>query len=131
MSIHTETQEGFSAAELLITLFIGALFLIAGSQLYITVINEGRYSDRQTVASTASLAHLNRLIDNAVLYPTTCASLPVTYNTNWAYGPYDFLTFQITYACPDATNFPDVRKLTIKGTNEGVSASHATYYIEP
>lgn len=124
-------QAGFSAAELLITLFIGTIFLIAGTQLYITVLNQSTTSDRQSVASSAALAQLNLRTNNIQLYPTTCASLPASQTAYYPYGPYDILQFDFNASCPDATNFPSLRKLTVKATHEGVSASHATFYVQP
>lgn len=45
-------QQGFSAVELLITLFIGVIFLLAGYQLYIFVTTNAAATYRQSKASS-------------------------------------------------------------------------------
>lgn len=52
-------QNGFSAAELLITLFIAALFLITGYQLYAYVARDGADSAQAARASTVAYQYLN------------------------------------------------------------------------
>lgn len=49
--IDTSDQSGFSAVELLITLLVAAIFLIAGYQLWIQVIDDGARAERDALAS--------------------------------------------------------------------------------
>ena len=44
---HNSNQSGFSAVELLITLFIASLFLLSGYQLYLVVIKDGGEARQQ------------------------------------------------------------------------------------
>lgn len=50
-------QSGFSAVELLVSLFVAAMFLSAGYQLYSIVIKNGGETRAQSTAS--SIAFLN------------------------------------------------------------------------
>lgn len=62
-------QQGFSAIELLITLFIGALFLFAGYQLYSYVTRSGFEAARQSAASSIAYTYLRQ---NENTPPSTC-----------------------------------------------------------
>jgi hypothetical protein len=57
MSNHHSTQSGFSAVELLISLFIAAAFIATGYQLYSVVIQNG--SDARQEAQANNIAYQN------------------------------------------------------------------------
>lgn len=67
-------QHGFSAVELLITLFIATIFLIAGYQIWGEVMGAGTKSDYLAKASNISYDYLRRYS----IQPAKCAvSTPV------------------------------------------------------
>jgi hypothetical protein len=125
------SQDGFSAAELLITLFIGTVFLIAGAQLYTAVSDQTSNSNRKAQLSSASLTYLNLFVNNKETRPTTCGSLPENYSADWPFSETgDIIHYDFTIACPDSINLPNLRSFTVKASRNGVSATHATYYDE-
>lgn len=58
MIARLEDQRGFSAAELLIALFIGAAFILTSYQLYSIVVQDGSDSRTQAVASNVAYEQL-------------------------------------------------------------------------
>lgn len=74
-------QSGFSAVELLITLFVAAAFLIAGYQLFNVVIKDGGETRAEAKASNIAYDYLRRY-SNAATNPctsqTALANLPIT-----------------------------------------------------
>lgn len=100
-------NQGFSAVELLITLFIASVFIIAGYQLWIQVVRAGTESDQLARASNVSYDYLRKNISSACPTSTT---QPITIdglsNTNVA----------ITVTCP-YTSIPALSSLRkIKST---------------
>jgi prepilin-type N-terminal cleavage/methylation domain-containing protein len=61
----TAHLHGFSAVELLITLFIGSIFLIAGYQLWIQVVKSGNESSQFAKASNIAHDYLRRNTETA------------------------------------------------------------------
>jgi prepilin-type N-terminal cleavage/methylation domain-containing protein len=53
-------ESGFSAVELLITLFIAALFLVAGYQLYNLILQDGGQTRAQSKANNVVYDYLKR-----------------------------------------------------------------------
>ena len=79
----SRVQSGFSAVELLITLFIAAAFLISGYQLYTAVIKDGGEARIQTRANNVANDYLQRYKSSAanpcsVITPFAAQSIPVT-----------------------------------------------------
>lgn len=76
-------SNGFSAVELLITLFIAAAFLISGYQLYAVVIKDGGEARMQSSASNVATDYLQRYKSSAtnpctVQTPLTDSAIAVT-----------------------------------------------------
>lgn len=63
-------SSGFSAVELLITLFIAAIIVFAGYQLYATIIKDANDARNRSVASNIAYDNL-RLISSQVTQPCT------------------------------------------------------------
>lgn len=74
MTQHHFDQNGFSAAELLITLFIGAVFLISGYQLYAFVARDGAESAQAATASTIAYKYLTSTIADKTFTKRPCSS---------------------------------------------------------
>lgn len=54
------TQAGFSAVELLITIFIAAAFVASGYQLYVAVVRNGADARNQTTASNVAYSYIRQ-----------------------------------------------------------------------
>ncbi len=104
---HTNSlKNGFTAVELLITLFIASIFLFSGYQLYTQVTRDGKEAGQmaklsgllneksQTASSTVTAA-----------YPSGCvaASEGTTTNTEQVSG-VGSVTFTTTISCPQGTS---------------------------
>lgn len=74
MKQDTSSQSGFSAVELLITLFIAALFLIAGFQLYAYVKRNGVEAEQMARASNIAYQNLRTVASNTTYVKTPCSA---------------------------------------------------------
>lgn len=54
-ALHSKSTDGFTAVELLITLFIAAVFIMTGYQLYSVIMNDGSTAKYQ--AKSANIAY--------------------------------------------------------------------------
>jgi len=107
-------QQGFSAVELLITLFIAALFIIGANQLYIYVITNGEDANQRTRASNIGYQYLQskkpavaQMCPNASPPVQTFSNVPVSGLTN--------VTIIVTASCPytsTATSQDPLRNIT-------------------
>lgn len=91
-------QEGFSAVELLITLFIAVAFITTGYQLYSIVINDGGEVRARTRASNIAYDNLRRYIPQttdpcSVFTPTPAATIPANSGLQNA-------TINVVVSCP-------------------------------
>jgi len=72
----SRAQSGFTAVELLVTLFVAAAFIIAGYQLFNVVIKDGGETRAQSTAANTAYAYLRQYADSAT---NPCApSTPLT-----------------------------------------------------
>lgn len=110
----SDTQSGFTAAELLITLIIAAVFVLAGYQLYSIVINDGAEAQYQAVASNEAYNQLRQLSETPSREPCGAStqqsftkSIPglpgtprIDISTNCPYGAGGVarITTKVTYA---------------------------------
>lgn len=69
-------EAGFSAVELLITLFIAAIFVATGYQLYSVIISNGNEANQRSVASTIAYDNLRRYAPQATNPCTTVTPTP-------------------------------------------------------
>lgn len=129
MSRKRYTDEGFSAVELLITLFIAAIFIISGYQLWSEVQSSGAASDQQARASNAGYEYLRRYTSQ----PQTCAvSTPVN-NVALSVTGLPGATVTVKITCPYGTSSttPAVKLITSTvsygSTGNQGSVSHAVY----
>lgn len=80
-------EDGFSAAELLITLFIASLFLIAGYQLYSYVLQDGQEASQMSKASNIAYQYLRSTAADDTYVQSPCStttqpgSQPLSSNT--------------------------------------------------
>lgn len=128
------TQEGFTAVELLITLFIAATFLFAGYQLYIQVTRDGKIAG--TTAKISNLAY-EKMRSNVTTvsadYPGGCVSASQSTTTSTQEVPgVGNVSFVTTISCPYGTaTAADLFLVRVKATytlyNEQKELEHATY----
>lgn len=123
--ISSAHQAGFSAVELLITLFIAVIFLAAGHQMYTNIIRDSSEVRQRAQASSIAYDYLQRYAATA---PQPCASstplsnvaVPATHE-----GLND-VRVSIQYSCPPAST----RLARVQATvnyGQGRSVVHAMY----
>jgi Tfp pilus assembly protein PilE len=97
----TSDQKGFSAVELLITLFIAVAFIATGYQLYTIIIKDGGEARMRARASNIAYDNLRRYTPQAtdpcsVFTPTPAPSIPSGSGLSNA-------SITITVTCPYTT----------------------------
>jgi Tfp pilus assembly protein PilV len=113
---HYSTQSGFSAVELLITLFIAAAFIGTGTQIYSVVIQNSDEARTRAKASNIAYENLQRYAPKATNPCTSLAANPtptipadsgltntaISVNTTCPYGatPTSKVTVSVKYDTP-------------------------------
>lgn len=131
-----KSEQGFTAIELLITLFVAAIFLFAGYQLYTQVIKDGSNADRNAELSSAAYERMRKTaLSASAAAPTGCAasSESVTTTTEPVTGIGN-VTFKVTVDCPYSTtpgNLTDIFLIKVEASyNDGGTTrkvEHATF----
>lgn len=125
-------HSGFSAIELLITIFVAAAFLAAGYQLYATIVRNGSTTRNQTTASNVAYDYMRRYSAQAVnpcVASTPVNNLTITDSTL----PSSFLnlspTITVTLSCPyGGTSGTTMVTSSVKyGLSNPQTIQHATY----
>lgn len=131
----TPSQQGFSAVELLITLFIAAIFVISGYQLYTIAFKNSTEANQQAQAANLGYEYLRK---NTTGSDTTCsaaAEADITPQSPPAPAAFSYpgLSQPKIYKkvdCPFGTTL-NIAKITIRvtyATGSGTKeVSHATY----
>jgi Tfp pilus assembly protein PilV len=123
---------GFSAIELLITIFVAAAFLAAGYQLYSAVLRYGADTRNQTTASNIAYDYLRRYSSQATNPCTVVTPVPApTIPTPPAGGvalPSPSITASITcpYGTANGTSLVSVT-VTYGYTSPQKQVQHAVY----
>lgn len=122
---YTNKQSGFSAVELLITLFIAAAFLISGYQLYAVVIKDGGEARMKSNAANAAVDYLQRYKSFAT-NPCT-AQAPLTDSAITVAGITN-VTVSVALSCPyTATTSVSKILVTLKYGNPQQTITNSTY----
>lgn len=102
MSAPSSSQAGFSAVELLITIFIAAAFAAAGYQLYVAVVRDGSDARNQATASNLAYQYLRQYSPLATNPCTTITPTPAmpTDPQYASLGPADTVEISATITCP-------------------------------
>ena len=121
-----KNSNGFTAVELLVTLFIAVIFLIAGYTLYVTIIRDSGGALQQTQASNLAYDYMRRYAANATspctANPPLSSATPTASDNN---PPNARVTVAIT--CPDSTR-PTLSLVTVTVTyGTGEALTHAIY----
>ena len=118
-------QSGFTAVELLITLFIAAAFLTSGYQLYSLIIKDGGETRSQARASNIAYDYLQRYKSNAT---SPCiAQTPLT-DSSVVVADLSNVTVSVVVTCPydSATSISKIL-VTVKYNVPQQIVSSATY----
>ena len=118
-------QSGFSAIELLITLFIAAAFLMSGYQLYDVIMKDGGETSAKTRASNVTYDYLQRYKPSAT-NPCT-AQTPLT-NSSITVSNLSSVTVTVAITCP-YSSITSLSKIlvTVKYNTPQQTVSNATY----
>lgn len=116
-----ESSEGFSAVELLITLFIAAAFLFTGYQLYRTITADSTQARMQSRASNAAYDFLQQAKLSAT---STCAASNTT--TTPTVDKLVDVSLNIEVTCP-YTEIPSISKIVVTLTH-GLSNDRQKVY---
>lgn len=118
-------QSGFTAIELLITLFVAAAFLVSGYQLYSVVIKDGGQTRAQAKASNVAYDYLRRYSNTAT---NPCTTINPEINTSVSVAGLSAVTVSVAITCPYAsvTTLSKV-DVTVKYNNPEQTIKYASY----
>lgn len=120
-------QSGFTAVELLVTLFVAAAFIIAGYQLFNVVIKDGGETRAKSTASNTAYNYLRQYSDSAT---NPCSSLTPLTNQPVTVAGLSSVTVTVTIACAQ-TDAPSLSKVdVILSYNNPQQTSHYTTYVD-
>jgi len=121
-------EAGFSAVELLITLFIAAAFLATGYQLYSIIIEDGGNARTQAKASNIAYDFLRRYTPNAT-NPCTPSTPSATIPAGSLPSPS---SATVTISCPGTlgTNTVSKVQVTITYGSPAQQVIHAIFVTE-
>lgn len=122
---------GFTAVELLITLFVAAAFLVAGYQLFNVVITDGGNTRAESAAGNVAYDYLRRYTDSAT---NPCApAAPIT-GQPVAIDGFDELeaSVSVVITCPqtDATTISQVEATVNYGVGDDAKLVKYTTYVD-
>lgn len=124
--IKKSQQSGFTAVELLVTLFVAALFLTAGYQLYSLIIQDGAETRAQARATNITYDYLKRY-ESFVTNPCTAPPNPVN-NASIEVANLNDVTMTVAITCPYGAS-STISKISATVTyNDGRTLTEATYY---
>lgn len=104
------SQSGFTAVELLITLFVAAAFLIAGYQLFNVIIKDGGQARAESRAGNVAYDYLRRYSPQAV---NPCvASTPLT-NSSVAIDGLSNVSISVVISCPPGLTVSGLSKIEV------------------
>ncbi len=124
MIIHRK-QSGFTAVELLITLFVAAAFLVTGYQLYALIIKDSGNARAQARAANVAYDYIRQYSPSA---GNPCvASTPVS-NAPITVSGLQHVTVTVTYTCPYSST-PTITKVDaiVYYNSPQQSVEYATY----
>ena len=110
----TDTQAGFSAVELLISLFIAVAFIGAGYQLYAVIVKDG--SDARNQSRASSIAYENlRTYSAQATTPCSVISPASQALPNTGANALPSATMYVNITCPYGTSDP-TSKISVRVT---------------
>ena len=124
-------QKGFTAVELLITLFVAAAFLATGFQLYTVIIKSGGDSRQMSVASNAAYTNLRELATANPVCSTTPATTtgPLT-GTAGLTNPIITKTTSAPHGCPWTNDVMKVEVVIAYGPSSNRQEVRHALYVQ-
>lgn len=124
--IKERLQAGFSAVELLITLFIAAAFIGTGYQLYSVIIDDGSEARLRASASNAAYSLLRKYSPQAT---NPCTAVTATPTPTLPSGTtLTNSVVSVTFACPFGTTSSTTKvTVSVKYGNPQQEVIHGTY----
>jgi len=123
--MHSSRQSGFTAVELLITLFVAAAFLVSGYQLYNLIIRDGGQARADARASNVAYDYLRRY-SASVTAPCTSSS-PLN-NAPVSIAGLSNVTVSVDISCPyAATTSISKVDVTVNYNSPQQTMKYATY----
>ena len=121
-------QSGFTAVELLVTLFVAAAFLIASYQLFNLVVKDGGATRSQSRAANIAYDYLRRYSATSTTFPCTVSS-PLSNKALSVDGLAD-VKISVTVSClPNASSSLSKVEVAITYNNPPQTIKYATYTI--
>ncbi len=95
--MNAKKQSGFTAVELLVTLFVAAAFLVTGYQLYAVIIKDSGNTRAQARAANVAYDYIRRYSPSAT---NPCAASTPVNNTPITVSGLQNVTVLVTLTCP-------------------------------
>jgi prepilin-type N-terminal cleavage/methylation domain-containing protein len=122
----SKRQSGFTAVELLVTLFVAAAFLIAAYQLFNLVVKDGGATRSESRAANVAYDYLRQYAASATTIPCT-ASSPLN-NAPLSIDGLTSVTVNVTVSClPDAISSLSKVEVAVTYNNPAQTIKYATY----
>lgn len=122
-------QAGFSAIELLITLFIATTFIAAGYQLFSVITTNSSEARRQSKASNIAYDNLRRYATQATTPCTNVTPTPTPTIPSGSGLPSPSIT--VTINCPYGLGTPISKvNVSVKYGSPQVEVAHALFVTE-
>lgn len=123
--IHLKSQSGFTAVELLVTLFVAAAFLVGGYELYVVIIKDSGNSRAQANASNVAYNYLQRY---ASTVPNPCVNATLLSPAPINVAGLSAVTVGVIVTCPYSNNL-NVSKVTVNVlyNNPQQTVQYSTY----
>jgi prepilin-type N-terminal cleavage/methylation domain-containing protein len=118
-------QSGFTAVELLITLFVAAAFLIAAYQLFNLVVKDGAATRSESRASNIAYDYLRKYAASSTTIPCT-VSHPLA-NAMLTVDGLTSVTISVDITCPNTTTSLSKVTTSIMYNNPQQTIQYATY----
>lgn len=126
--ITTSRQQGFTAVELLITLFVAAAFLGTGFELYTAIIKRGGETRQMATANNYAYSSLRSLAATTPACSTTPTVTTTTPTITGLTSPTVTETVSAPHGCPWTNDVMQVQvDVTYGPTNNRQEVSHALY----
>lgn len=120
------SQSGFTAVELLITLFVAAAFLIAGYQLFSVVIKDGGQARAESTAGNVAYDYLRRYAPQAT---NPCTAATVLNNSPITISGLSNVKITVEISCPPGYGTTGLSKIdtTITYNTPQQTAKYSTF----
>ncbi|TAL14738.1 LamG domain-containing protein [Patescibacteria group bacterium] len=119
------SQLGFTAVELLVTLFVAAAFLVGGYELYVLIIKDSGNARAQSNASNVAYNYLQRYASTA---PNPCVNATLLSPASINVAGLSAVTVGVVVTCPYPNNL-NVSKVTVNVlyNNPQQTVQYSTY----